>query len=65
MWLITIRQRSNRSSATMEKLRGKKVFIEAQDESYWLDKEDYDKLKEWTKKREFEFGKGWLTLTKK
>lgn len=50
---------------TMEKLRGKKVFIEAQGESYWLDKEDYDKLKEWTKKREFEFGKGWLTLTKK
>ena len=49
----------------MEKLRSKKVFIEAQGKSYWLDKEDYDKLKEWTKKREFEFGKGWLTLTKK
>lgn len=50
----------------MEKLRGKKVFIEVQDESYWLDEEAYNKLKEWIKKREFEFAKkGWLTLTKK
>lgn len=49
----------------MEKLRGKNVFIEVQDESCWLDKEAYDKLKEWIKKRELEFAKGWLTLTKK
>ena len=49
----------------MEKLRGKKVFIEVQGKSYWLDKEAYDKMKEWVKKRELEFPKRWLTLTKK
>ena len=28
-------------------------------------KEAYDKMKEWVKKRELEFPKRWLTLTKK
>lgn len=49
---------------TMEKLRDKNVLIEVQGKSYWLDKEAYDKMKEWVKKRELEFPKRWLTLTK-
>lgn len=36
---------------TMEKLRDKNVLIEVQGKSYWLDKEAYDKMKEWVKER--------------
>ena len=49
----------------MEKLKDKNVLIEVQGKSYWLDKEAYDKMKEWVKKREREFPKRRLTLTKK
>lgn len=53
----------------MEKVRGKNIVIEVQDECYWLNREDYIKMHEWMKEQEIKLkdsiSKVWLTLIKK